>query len=221
MTKLAFKNLQGEVSVDLLNEFICDHEVIGVKIRTESEWINDTVEKVKKDSNIFEIRLLEEFISQDLMVEDTIYCRYIKEDTEYVIEAKVADVGIIHPQKVMLEALKVAKYDNARNSKRYTVNLCGRVTYNDGENGAFITIKNISRTGISITCRECLGINDEVDVEIVLWQKEVLAIEGRIVRLLKVGNNYRYGIIIENMEPKSRELMEEFIEELEKREKEI
>lgn len=221
MTELAFKKFQGEISVDQLYDAIGIHDVIGVKIQPETEWISDIVEKVRKEDNILEIRLLDEFINRDLMVEDVINCRYIKEDTEYVIEANVIDIGIIHSQTVMLEVLKVTKYDNARLSRRYTVNLCGKVTYNEGEDGAFATIKNISRNGIALTCRKCIGINNEVDIEIILWQKEVLCIEGRIVRLLKVDKNYRYGIIIENMEPKSKELMEEFIDEIERKEKDM
>ncbi len=207
-----------EISIDRLDEFVQPGSSIGVKIRPESEWINDIVEDILYDSTIA-IQLLDEFISQDIMVDDVIECRVIKDEVIYIIEGTVHDVGIIYPQRIMLQIHKITKYGNARDSKRYTVNLCGRVIYGQQDKSTFATIKNISRTGLSVTSKEEMAIGEEIDVDIVIWQQEVLSIEGTIVRIYKVGKNFKYGILIENMDKKSKELLEGFIEELEGLEK--
>ena len=212
----SYKSYQGEVPIDWLGDLIKPGDLVGVKIAPEYEWISDSISDVMPGVKVVAVKLLDDFLDNDVMVDDEIQCRFIKGDMEYILDCKVDDVGIIHPQKMMFEVIKIRRFDNARSGKRYTVNLCGRVTYSENEKAAFITVKNISRTGISIVSREYIGINEEVDVDVVLWKEEVLSIEGRIVRMYKVGKNYKYGIIMENLDKRSKELLEGLIEELEK-----
>lgn len=215
MTDNAYKSYQGEIPLESLGDLLKSGDLVGVKINPQAEWLNDFIEDVMPGVGVLSVKLISEFINNDVMVDDTILCRLIKEDIEYIFDCKVDDVGIIHPQKMMFEVVKIRKFDNSRNSKRYTVNLCGRVVYNDSEKTAFATVKNISRTGVSIVCREEIGINEEVDIDIVLWKEEVLSIEGRIVRMYKTGSNYKYGILIENSDKRNQNLLNEFIDELE------
>lgn len=211
-------NISEEITLDRLHEILDKGSIVAVKVRPEGEWINDTIEDVLYDATLA-ITLKEEFISQDIMVDDAIECRIIRGNLVYILDGIVNDVGIIYPLKIMIKLTKIKGYGNARDSKRYTINLCGRMTYANHEKSTFATIKNISRTGISITCRQSIEIGEEIDVDIVLKTQEVLSIEGRIVRMYKVGKNFKYGIIIENLTSKSLELLNELIDDLEDKEK--
>jgi hypothetical protein len=122
---------------------------------------------------------------------------------------------------MFVEVLSIEKYINSRKSKRYTVNLCGRITYDNGEKGAFVTVKNLSESGASLVCKDPIPVDEEVDVDLVLWGQEVLSFEGKIVREYKVGKNHKYGVLIEYLTDHSRKLMKEFVTEMEQKEKEI
>lgn len=210
-----YSSISEDVLVSRLKDIIKPGDIIGIKASPESEWINDIVEGIIPESDIIELRLKEDFIDKDVMVGDEIECRFAQGDVVYIMNGIIRDIGINLPLIIMAEINKISKFDNTRNSKRYTTNLCGRIIFDNNEKSTFATIKNISRTGISVTCREYIENNEEVDVDIVLWKEEVLSIEGRVVRAYKIGRNYKYGIIIENMDKRSRELLVELIEEME------
>lgn len=216
----ANKNL-GEVNIFKLGETLQKGDIVGVKISPESEWISDVVERIDSQTFTIEVKLLEEFINQDIMVDDVVEFQLMKGSIEYILKGRVEDIGIIHPQSMIVEILSIEKYINSRRSKRYTVNLCGRMIYNDNESSAFVTVKNISETGISLICKDHIEVDEEVDVDVVLWKQEVLSVEGKIVRAYKSGRNYKYGVLIEYISTKSKGLLRDFISEMEKSEKEL
>lgn len=213
-------NLKENIPNYMMNEIIKNGDLIWVKVTPESEWICDAVDNISVQKNNIEIFLVEELLMQDTMVGDAVQCRVIQNEAEYILECRVQDIGIVNPQKVILSVVDIKKYDNIRACERYTVNLCGKIIFNNSERATFATVKNISKTGVSITCREQISLGEEVDIDIILWQREVISIEGKIMRMVKIDKNYKYGVFIESIDKRSREMLIEFIEELDKKQKE-
>lgn len=83
----------------------------------------------------------------------------------------------------------------------------------------FASAKDISYTGIRVNCiNECYFIDEEVEINLTLRNKECISFSGIIANKNKVYENiYEYGINITAMASKERESYDDLIRELVKK----
>lgn len=202
------------VNITKISDYIERNDIIEVKISPDSEWIINCVSGINDSEDILEICLLDAFLNMNLMIHDEIHCKFIRDSYVYIFNGIVLDIGIMDSKKVVIKIDNVEKYNNERQARRYTVNLCGNIVYDNHEKSGYSTIKDLSESGLSLVTKEHIQLHEEVDVSIVLWKDKVLSVEGKVMRIFKMGHIYKYGIVFEDIDFRSKELLCEFIDEM-------
>ena len=214
-----------------LGQFLSQGSIIRTKHCDNPNWVTNVVYSISDDWIEMDIGLEKDYIDGLIMVGDTIKCKYATEESEITILGWVNRIRLEHPQSITLKVHSLSKFDNKRESYRFDVYLCSVIkpVAKSGK-GIFAIMTNISRTGAAFVVNEDMeehikekDSNGDIvcNFEIFLTPSKQLNFQGLLKRKGSVEKGIEYGVRIVDVDAKNEKKLAEFLEELEKKDKEF
>jgi len=215
-----------------LREFLEEGTIIRTKHCESSAWVTNVVYAINEDYIEIDIGLEKNYIQNIIMIGDTIKCKYTSEEFEFTIIGWVARINADFPQSITIKVHDIEKFENNRDSYRFDVYLCSviRLSSSD-EKGIFAIMNNISSTGAAFVLKEDLeeklGVSKTKQGEtacvfdVYISPEKQISFEGIIRRRSENKRGKEYGVKITHIDNNSEKILSEFLDELEKKDKEF
>lgn len=216
----------------MLDEFLKEGKIIKTKHYNSNNWVTNLVYSFNKDSIEVDIGLEKDYIENIIMIGDTMRCKYTTDRHEYTLTGWVSKIKLEHPQSITIKIHDIAKFSNKRKSYRYDVYLCTIIKKNQNdEKGIFGIIVNISNAGIAFIIKEelerelskegSLQKGDKYFFELYTTSKDKVCFEGILKGKGPSNKGNKYGVEIIDMDTENRKMFDEFVNVLEKKNKEF
>ncbi|MFZ5988695.1 MAG: PilZ domain-containing protein [Bacillota bacterium] len=215
-----------------LREFLCEGSIVRTKHCNTSNWVTNVIYAINEDYIEIDIGLEKDYVDNIIMVGDTMKCKYTSGDYEYTLIGWVTRIKVDFPQSLTIKIHDIEKFTNKRESYRYDVYLCSVIKLNKNDSkGIFAIMINISQGGAAFVVKEDLesqlGIGDTLKEEIKTYfevyitPKKQLCFEGVIRRKSSNEKGIEYGVKIIDLDIGNEKVLNGFIDELEKKDKEF
>ncbi|MCX7747267.1 MAG: PilZ domain-containing protein [Clostridia bacterium] len=215
-----------------LGDFLSEGKILRTKLAECNNWVTNIVYAVNDDCIEIDIGLEKDYIENIIMVGDTMRCKYTIDSLEYSLVGWVTRIKADYPQSITIRVHQVETFENKRSSYRYDVYLSSVIKLNKTDSkGIFAILVNISKNGLAFIVREdigkLLGISDlemkdiKVFVDIYVSPEKLFTIEGVIMRMSSREKGIEYGIQVVDMDLDSERILNNFIIELENKDKEF
>lgn len=215
-----------------LSEFLSVGKVIKTKHYNSNNWVNNLVFSFNSDSIEIDIGLEKDYIENIIMIGDTMRCKYTTDNFEYTMSGWVSKIKLDHPQSITIKIHEIEKFSNNRKSNRHDVYLCTIIKKNKyDETGVFTIVVNLSNTGVAFVVKEDLEkqLNEEGTLkkgdkyffELYTTSHEKVCFEGVIKGQSPSDKGNKYGVEITHIDKENRNIFEEYINKLEKKDKEF
>lgn len=209
---------------------LSDFLIVGAIIRTQlsgcTKWVTNLIQNISEDCIEIDIGLEKDYLDNLIMIGDTLKCKYDSGNMEYSLTGWITKINLQEPQSITLRIHEVDAFENARDSYRYDVYLSAAVKeIREEGKGTFAVLTNISRTGAAFIVKDeleqiVLG-QDKVYLEVYISSGKEFRSEGLLLRKLKKSKGVEYGLKFINIQPDAGKVLEEFLNELANKDKEI
>ncbi|HPD01348.1 MAG TPA: PilZ domain-containing protein [Acetivibrio sp.] len=214
-----------------LRGFLTEGAIIRTKHCNSTNWVTNVVYGINDDCIEIDIGLEKNYIENIIMVGDTMKCKYSTDEREFTLIGWVTRIRLEDPQSITIKVHDVQQFKNYRNNYRYDIYLCSviRKKKNDS-NGVFAIMVNLSQNGAAFVVKEeiekQLGIDEEQKdkifyFEVYISPKSQLCFEGIIRRKSSNSKGFEYGVEIVDIDINNEKNLNEFLDELEKKDKEF
>lgn len=213
-----------------LRDFLVEGSVIRTKHYDNSNWVTNIVYNINEDYIEIDIGLEKDYVDNLIMVGDTMKCKYTSNENEYSLIGWVSRIKADFPQSITIKVHEIEEFDNKRSSYRYDVYLCSIIKEkSEDEKGIFSILTNISRTGAAFIVKENLDNQlQRSDMkqksfffEIYISPEKKLNFTGSVKRKTNNIRGIEYGIQIDDISINNEKILNDFIDELENKDKEI
>jgi len=189
--------------------------IVRTKQQNSSDWV--VTEVLNVYGRLIEVELVKEYLASVLMIGDILDCQMTDNKNIYIMTAKVYNVKFAS-RSVILKIETINIIDNKRDYKRYNVYLSGTFRKIKEIYENYCVILNISLEGISIITRSELKKDDTIELVTYNKMSHIIIAECAVKWTCKQGSNYYYGLSIINMDEKSKNLYQNFIRNLRRKE---
>lgn len=215
-----------------LTDFLKKGSLIRTKHYENSGWVTNIVYGINQDSIEIDIGLEKNYIENLLMVGDVMRCKYYENDFEYSFDGWVNRIKADFPQSITIRIDDISKFINRRKSVRYDVYVCSVIRVNNEiDKGMFAIMTNISKKGAAFVVQQEFEElmepvkhdfeKNNVFFDVYISADSQLSFEGKIKRKVVNDKGLEYGIEILRIDAKNEEILENFIAELDKKDKEF
>lgn len=215
-----------------LREVLSEGVIIRTKHCNSNNWVTNVVYGINEDCIEVDIGLEKDYIDNIIMVGDTMRCKHTTSEYEFTLIGWVTRIRLEHPQSITIKVHDVEKFTNKRDNYRYDVYLCSVIKENKNDSkGVFAIMVNLSYGGAAFVVKEELesqmdfegAPGEEISniFEIYISPKKKLCFEGTIRRKSGSEKGFEYGVKITDIDLQNEKILNEFIDELEKKDKEF
>jgi|LSQX01.3.fsa_nt_gb hypothetical protein len=215
-----------------LKGFMSVGSIIRTKHCDNPNWVTNVIYAINNEYIEIDIGLEKDYVNNLIMVGDTMKCKYTTDEHEFTLTGWVSRIRVEFPQSITIKIHNIEQFKNIRDSYRFDVYLCSVITpKGDENNGVFAIMTNICNTGAAFVVKENiesqLGIEDAVkdnlvcEFDIYVSPSCRIRFEGLIKRKVACEKGMEYGVKIINMGSNDRNTFNEFLKELEKKDKEF
>lgn len=216
-----------------IDDFLIEGMIIKTRHAESQSWISNLVYTVESDSIEIDIGCEKNYIESVIMIGDTMKCKYTDDNYEYSFTGWIAKIKADFPQSITLKITKMDMFDNRRMSKRFDIYLCSviKLFNNDATNSAFSIMTNISNSGAGFILHEdiekIMGLEDsdlnntKFIFDVYISPERELEFEGIIRRKKLSEKGIEYGVVITNITNENEKILNEFLKELENKDKEF
>jgi hypothetical protein len=193
--------------------------------------VTNVVYGINDDCIEIDIGLEKEFIENIIMVGDTMKCKYSTDEFEFTLIGWVTRIRLDDPQSITIKVHDMQQFKNFRNNYRYDIYLCSVIKKKkDDSSGVFAIMVNLSQNGAAFAVKEeiekQLGIEENQKEKICYFEvyispKRQLCFEGIIRRKNSNSKGFDYGVEIVDIDIENEKTLNEFLDELEKKDKEF
>lgn len=198
---------------DSLRYIIQPGNTIYTRFFPNDEWIPNTIRDL--DDNTLSINLNEYYFRKGVMVGDFISIRVSCPENEYILEGEITDIDIYDTYSVNIFINNINIYKNRRKHFRYYAKLGASLKSNNSEKGTYSIVTNISLSGVALISKANINLNTQVYIDLFLSSKNIIPVNGVIVRKKALNYGYEYGIAIVNSDDTTHEKIRKLIDKLE------
>lgn len=134
---------------------------------------------------------------------------------DYVIPAFVVSVEGDDPLEFRAEVDVIEKMKGLKKAKRFYTSLPGEVKIVGLAEDVPVVVKKASLEAIKISCKEDILTEDIIDVVVKMGEKRKFQFRGKVVKKVKINDNFDYGIEIYDMTDGNKQAWFRYISELE------
>ncbi|HHV28572.1 PilZ domain-containing protein [Acetivibrio mesophilus] len=215
-----------------LREFLSEGSIIRTKHCNSTSWVTNVVFAINDDWIEIDIGLEKDYIDNIIMVGDIMKCKYTSGDYEFTLIGWVTKIRLDIPQSITIKVHDVEKFANRRDNYRYDIYLCSVIKNSKNDNkGVFAIMTNLSQGGAAFIAKE--DIEKELEIlenpqgernfyfEVYVNPKKQLCFTGVIRRKGSNEKGFEYGVKIFDIDFQNEKILNELIDELEKKDKEF
>lgn len=165
-----------------------------------------------------------EFKSYSIQLGDPISCRIKNIDCEYLIDSSINNINIVYPAYLRVFVDKFTRFDNKRETKRYNVDMCSKVSVINEDNCIIkndirLYIKDLSLGGLYgiIPKKNLEGISSRYALNLSLSAGfgQNIKFDAEITRVINRELSYEVGIRIKYIDDENTKILESLIRRLE------
>lgn len=199
--------------VDKLKYALQPGSTVFTQCFPNDEWISNNIKKV--NGNIIEINLNDYYFRKGLMIGDFISIRFSYDENEYVLDGQVTDIDIYNEYSVTVFANNINVYKNRRRHYRYYAKLGANLKVNSTEKGTYSIVTNISLSGVGLVSKADINVGSPITLDLFLSSKNIIQVNGTIVRKKALNYGYEYGVLIPNIDNEAQERLKQLLDKLE------
>lgn len=215
-----------------LREFLSEGAIIRTKHCNSANWVTNVVFGINEDCIEIDIGLEKDYVDNIIMIGDVMKCKYPRDDQEFTLIGWVTRIRLEDPQSITIKIHDVEQFANKRDNYRYDIYLCSVIKLTkDDDKGMFGIMTNLSQGGAAFVVKEDLekelGVleneqeNKNFYFEIFVTPKKQLCFIGTIKRKGSTEKGFEYGVKIVDIDLENEKILNDFIDELEKKDKEF
>ena len=198
----------------ILEEMLAKRAKVKFKVNGSNVWYTTTVVNVKEDEVV--LAFPEMFAALDVILGNTISCRFYYEDCEYGIDASIESIRVYFPQSIALKVTSnITKFENARQAPREDTLFLANVFSRGSEEAMYACVRDVSDTGLKVMSKHHISEGEEVVVHISLPIRNifdsVVKLKGKVMWAKEVENCHECGIEITSMSELYEERLKQFL----------
>lgn len=204
--------LQREVC---LEGILVKNEKIRFSVNDDLTWYTTTVNSVRGREIVIDFP--EMFAAQEIILGDSISCRFESEKYMYSFQGKIEFIKIGFPQLIILQAVSPIEYveNNRQEARRDSLFLADLRIAGEDE-VLHCCVRDVSTEGLRVVTKHELEEQQEIDIDIALPLRNVfdslIKLSGKIMWMRVGQSHYEYGISIIKMDKDHRERLEHFLD---------
>jgi len=215
-----------------LRDFLSEGSIIRTKHCNSSNWVTNVVFAINEDWIEIDIGLEKDYIENIIMIGDTMRCKYTNDEYEFTLIGWVTKIKLDEPQSITIKIHDVEKFANRRGNYRYDIYLCSVIKKSKNDkNGVFAIMTNLSQGGAAFVAKE--DIEKELEgaqnsqgeknfyFEVFINPKKQMCFVGTVKRKSNSAKGFEYGVKILDIDLQNEKILNELIDELEKKDKEL
>jgi hypothetical protein len=196
--------------------------VVSIKHDIFPETVLSLVQET--DGKYLYIAYPKEFKSYSVQLGDPICCKIKNIDCEYLIESNINNISIVYPAYIRVFVDKFIRFDNKRETKRYSVDMWSRISVFNEDNSIVkndikLYVKDISLGGLYgiIPKKSLEGLSNRYALNFNLnaGANSNIKFDAEIIRIITKELSNEVGIKIKYIDHENIKILESVIRRLE------
>ena len=175
-------------------------------------WINGIITRTNPKKESIEVFLSARHFSSYTSKTTNVTVKTINGSVATILSGTIdSNASSRHKQSIIVNVNKVMSFNESRKHERFSANYAA-VIKTPGNLAFFSALRDISLGGAQFFSVNSFDSDQPVNVEVFLTYERLLHFSGKIVRKQAYGKGYLYGIELESIDDKNKELLEELLE---------
>lgn len=159
-------------------------------------------------------RVSDDLLKSNIFLGDELTCHIIDDDNEYVMNGIIGNIEFNYPRELQFFIKTINIFKNLRKFRRYNVNFSAEIFLNQNHARAYSIVKNISTSDLNLVLKDKVGINDKVDVDILVNKDTVLKFKARVARIAPTKEYTECGMEITTIDDTNKDRLDQVIFQL-------
>ena len=203
-----------------LKSILKEGNPIKTRFVDQKKWALNNLHKVDDVVIEIDIRQDEGFLDDYLVIGDSVECKYLENEVEYLIVGWISKIKAEIPQRITVQVHKMIKEEDARGSISYETFL-GCVIKNDSnDKGIFSIAKNIAKHNVVFTSKDTINTSRKLLLEVLISSKIIFKTFITVTASDETYRGIKYTAKFIETDVLNKRILENYLSELEKKKSE-